>query len=122
MSQFSKVPPQALKQPEPFSLHVSDEDIEEFKSLLNLSKIGPLTWENNSKGFGVTREWLSDAKDFWLRHFDWRHHEKLINSFPNFKSIVTDHVHDSLSIHFVALFSSKPDAIPIILLHGWPGM
>lgn len=122
MSQFSKVPPQALKQPEPFSLHVSDEDVEEFKSLLNLSKIGPVTWENSREGFGVTREWLSDTKDFWLQQFDWRHQEKLINSFPNFKATVTDPVHDSLSIHFVALFSNKPDAIPIVFLHGWPGM
>ncbi|KAH6970284.1 epoxide hydrolase [Fusarium avenaceum] len=121
MSQFSNVPPQALKQPEPFSLHVSDEDLEEFKSLLKLSKIGPLTWENSREGFGVTREWLSDTKDFWLQHFDWRHQEKLINSFPNFKATVTDPVHDSLSIHFVALFSNKPDAIPIVFLHGWPG-
>ena len=26
-----------------------------------------------------------------------------------------------MDIHFVALFSQKPDAIPVILLHGWPG-
>ena len=24
-------------------------------------------------------------------------------------------------VHFVALFSEKPDAIPILMLHGWPG-
>ncbi|KAF5003874.1 hypothetical protein FDECE_9604 [Fusarium decemcellulare] len=121
MSQFNTIPPQTLKQVASFSLHVSDEDVEEFKALLNLSKIGPPTWENNSQGFGVRRKWLSDAKSFWLQHFEWRQHEKLINSFPNFKTIVTDPVHDSLSIHFVALFSNKPDAIPIIFLHGWPG-
>ncbi|KAF5019287.1 hypothetical protein F66182_8705 [Fusarium sp. NRRL 66182] len=121
MSPFSKVPSQALKQPEPFSLHVSDKDVEEFKSLLTLSKIGVPTWENSTKGFGVTREWLSDTKDVWLRSFDWRRYEKFINSFPNFKMVVTDTVHDHLSIHFVALFSEKPDAIPIVFMHGWPG-
>lgn len=26
-----------------------------------------------------------------------------------------------MSIHFVALFSEKEDAVPIVLLHGWPG-
>lgn len=28
---------------------------------------------------------------------------------------------DEFTIHFVALFSEKPDAIPIMMLHGWPG-
>lgn len=25
-------------------------------------------------------------------------------------------------VHFVALFSEKPDAVPLLLSHGWPGM
>lgn len=28
---------------------------------------------------------------------------------------------DSIDVHFVALFSEKKDAVPIILMHGWPG-
>lgn len=28
---------------------------------------------------------------------------------------------DSLDIHFAGLFSERADAIPILLLHGWPG-
>jgi microsomal epoxide hydrolase len=28
---------------------------------------------------------------------------------------------EGLNIHFVGLFSEKPDAIPILLIHGWPG-
>jgi hypothetical protein len=35
---------------------------------------------------------------------------------------VTDEVGTDYSIHFVALFSEKPDAIPIVMLHGWPGI
>jgi uncharacterized alpha/beta hydrolase family protein len=44
----------------------------------------------------------------------------MINSFPNFKSKV-DMGGEEFEIHFAALFSEKKDAIPLILLHGWPG-
>jgi microsomal epoxide hydrolase len=43
-----------------------------------------------------------------------------MNSFPNFKMPVQDGK-DMFSIHFVALFSQRKHAIPILLLHGWPG-
>lgn len=42
--------------------------------------------------------------------------EDQLNDFPQFKYSI-----DKLDIHFVALFSENPDAIPILLLHGWPG-
>jgi pimeloyl-ACP methyl ester carboxylesterase len=51
-----------------------------------------------------------------------RHKEEdRINSFPNFKTKITDDDGSAYDIHFVALFSSKQDAIPIAFFHGWPG-
>lgn len=52
---------------------------------------------------------------------DRRKQEQHINSFPNFKSKVTDDDGHVFDIHFAALFSQKKDAIPVVLLHGWPG-
>lgn len=46
--------------------------------------------------------------------------EKELNSFPQYKMQVND-LDCDFDIHFVGLFSEKPDAVPIILLHGWPG-
>lgn len=48
-------------------------------------------------------------------------HEDKINSFPQFIAPIVDDGGRCYHIHFVALFSRKPDAIPILLLHGWPG-
>lgn len=42
--------------------------------------------------------------------------EARINSFPQFTATVED-----IKVHFLALFSEKKDAIPIVFLHGWPG-
>lgn len=47
--------------------------------------------------------------------------EERINSFPNFKMPIQDNDGRTYDIHFLALFSQKVDAIPVILLHGWPG-
>lgn len=46
--------------------------------------------------------------------------EAHVNSFPNFKATVDDEI-ATFEIHFAALFSSRADAVPVILLHGWPG-
>ncbi|KAJ5055562.1 epoxide hydrolase-like protein [Bipolaris maydis] len=66
--------------------------------------------------FGVSRKWVSETKDYWLNQYDWRAAEKHINSFPNYRMQI-----ENVDLHFVALFSEKKDAIPLILMHGWPG-
>lgn len=51
-----------------------------------------------------------------LNYYTRKSSEDRINSFPQYTMEVED-----LTIHFVGLFSEKKDAVPIILLHGWPG-
>jgi microsomal epoxide hydrolase len=43
-----------------------------------------------------------------------------MNQFPYFKLPVSDGI-SAFNIHFVGIFSERKDAIPILLLHGWPG-
>lgn len=125
---FDAVPAGAPGKPEPFQLHVPDSEIADFKTLLKLSPIGPQTYDNTvstreegGKYFGVTRDWLSSAKDTWLNSFDWRAHEARINSFPNFKITIPDEGATPYSVHFAALFSKNKNAVPVIFMHGWPG-
>ncbi|KAI8933787.1 hypothetical protein NX059_009495 [Plenodomus lindquistii] len=112
---MSYSPPSTAK---PFTLRVSDQDHSEWKQLLQLSKLPPDTWEGRQEDrrFGVSRQWLTDTKDYWLNKYDWRAQEAHINSFPNYKMQI-----NGVDLHFVALFSQKKDAIPIIFMHGWPG-
>ncbi|KZL84312.1 epoxide hydrolase [Colletotrichum incanum] len=119
---FKVIPKNVLGKPEPFNLHVPEQDLSEFRELLQLSKIGPVTWWNQHTDgqFGISREWLSQAKETWLTSFDWRKHEKHINSFPNFKITVKDVEAGQIELHFTALFSENKDAIPIVFLHGFP--
>lgn len=107
------------KTAQPFTLNIPDKDLAEWRQLLELSRIGPLTYESSSKSstqFGLTQEWLTNAKTHWLTTYSWRAQEARINAFPNYTMDI-----ENLTIHFVALFSERKDAIPIVFLHGWPG-
>ncbi|KAL4904250.1 hypothetical protein BDW74DRAFT_154514 [Aspergillus multicolor] len=122
--QFNTLPKGFLGTPEPFTLHVPDTQLSELLGLVKLSKIGPSTYWNQSTDdgrFGISREWLINAKEIWLSTFNWRAHEDSINSVPNFKTNVNDPEAGNVSIHFAALFSKRDDAIPILFLHGYPG-
>ncbi|KAJ3946793.1 uncharacterized protein N0V96_003168 [Colletotrichum fioriniae] len=119
---FGNLPSGVSKTPEKFTLKVPDQSVDEFQQLLKLSKIGPETWYNKQEDgqFGVSRKWLIDAKEAWLK-FDWRKQEARINSVPNFKAKVEDADLGTVDVHFAALFSNKKDATPVIFMHGWPG-
>ncbi|OSS48545.1 hypothetical protein B5807_07024 [Epicoccum nigrum] len=120
---FGIVPASAVQKPTPFELEISEQKLRDFETLLRLSPIANVTYENLRKDgeFGVTHEWMSETKSYWQQVFDWRKEEDRINALPNFKSQIKDDDGTSFDIHFAGLFSSKPNAIPIAFLHGWPG-
>jgi microsomal epoxide hydrolase len=70
---WDKLPAKASLKPKPFEAHVSDEELNDFKQLLKLSKIGPKTYENQrtDRYFGISREWLEKAKAHWETKYDW---------------------------------------------------
>ncbi|KAJ7622740.1 epoxide hydrolase, partial [Mycena polygramma] len=124
MSLFSAFPNPPKLNIKPFAVGVSDADVAELKSLLKASRLGPLTPTNSNPSdhaLGISQEWLKSAKQVWETSFDWRAQEKTINSFPQFMAEVPvqvegkEYIHD---IHFLALFSKKEDAVPLIMLHG----
>lgn len=105
-----------------FRLCVSDDEYASFQQLIQLSRLGPQTWDNSFEDgrYGVSHKWLSAAKAYWLQNFDWRAQEARINSFPNYKMNVEDAKGD-VEIHFAALWSRNDTAPAVVLLHGWPG-
>lgn len=66
--------------------------------------------------YGFTTEWATDLYQFWANTYDWREQEKVINQWDHFLTDIED-----LTIHFIHHRSSSPDAIPLLLVHGWPG-
>ncbi|KAJ4312938.1 hypothetical protein N0V94_007199 [Neodidymelliopsis sp. IMI 364377] len=112
---MSYSPPSSAK---PFTLHIPDQDVSDWRQLLSLSKLPPQTWEGSQPDdrYGVTHSWLSSAKDYWLNSYSWRAEEERINAFPNYRMQIS-----GVDVHFIALFSGRKDAVPIMFMHGWPG-
>ncbi len=54
--------------------------------------------------------------DYWRTHYDWRRCEAALNRFPQYRTTL-----DGLDIHFIHARSRHPDALPLIITHGWPG-
>lgn len=81
------------------------------------------TYENtqDDQQLGLTMDWMDSAIDTW-RTISWREAEAAMNRHPHFMTNITyDEGEEELQVHFMALFSGRADATPIVLLHGWPG-
>jgi len=119
---MSYLPLQPKIEVEDFTIAISDKDIEEFKTLLKLSKLPPVTHEGTQERLGITREWMKNAKTHWEETYDWRTTEAHINkSVSQYKATVTDKSGKPFKLHFAAAWNSNSDATPLLLLHGWPG-
>jgi len=100
---------------EPFRLTVPDTDLADLRARLDLvrwpDEIPGVGWE-----YGVPLEYLQDLVAYWRDTYDWRAAEARLNEWPQFTTTI-----DGARVHFAHLRSSAPDAIPLILTHGWPG-
>jgi epoxide hydrolase len=65
---------------------------------------------------GVPVGYLRELATYWRTRYDWREHEHRLNQFPQFTTTI-----DGQSIHFLHVRSPEPDAVPLIMSHGWPG-
>jgi pimeloyl-ACP methyl ester carboxylesterase len=65
---------------------------------------------------GVPVDYLRELTDHWRSGYDWREHEAELNAHPQFTTEI-----DGQTVHFLHVRSPEPDALPLILTHGWPG-
>jgi len=64
---------------------------------------------------GVRLDNLASLVAHWEHGYDWRRLESELNAHPQFVTTI-----DGLDIHFIHVKSNNPDAMPLILTHGWP--
>lgn len=76
----------------------------------------PDEYANEQWAYGTNRAYLQQLVRYWAEDFDWRAQETWLNSFDHFRTNI-----DGLGVHYIHARSSDPDAIPVLLLHGWPG-
>ena len=65
--------------------------------------------------YGVPLGWVRRLVDYWRKGYDWRAWEARLNAHPQFTTII-----DGQPIHFLHVRSPEPNALPLVLTHGWP--
>jgi pimeloyl-ACP methyl ester carboxylesterase len=66
--------------------------------------------------YGVPLGYLRELTAYWLEQYDWREQERRLNALPQFATRI-----DGQQLHFIHARSPEPGAIPLLLIHGWPG-
>ncbi len=65
---------------------------------------------------GVQLAKLQELVRYWGKGYDWRKAEAKLNALPQFVTNI-----DGVDIHFIHVRSKNPNALPVIITHGWPG-
>jgi pimeloyl-ACP methyl ester carboxylesterase len=103
----------------PFNIYVPQAKLDHLKQKLELvdlpDEIAGAEWSQGPPLSEIKR--LVEA---W-KGFDWRAAEKGINEQPNFATTISVEGFDPLNVHFIHEKSEKPNAIPLLFVHGWPG-
>jgi pimeloyl-ACP methyl ester carboxylesterase len=99
----------------PFRAHVPDADVADMKRRLAATRWPDKeTVADASQGAQLAR--LQELVRYWATDYDWRKGEARLNAFPQFTTKI-----DGVDIHFIHVKSRHPNAMPLIITHGWPG-
>jgi pimeloyl-ACP methyl ester carboxylesterase len=99
----------------PFRINVPDGDLAELRRRL-LATRWPDKETVSDRSQGVQLEKLQALVHYWGTAYDWRKVEARLNAVPQFITNI-----DGVDIHFIHVRSRHPNALPVIVTHGWPG-
>jgi len=101
--------------PRPFTIAVDQSDLDDLKARLARTRLPEREtvddWEQ-----GLPLGYAKELLDYWQNLYDWRRCEAELNRWPHYLAEI-----DGLDIHFIHIRSSRADALPLIMTHGWPG-
>jgi pimeloyl-ACP methyl ester carboxylesterase len=102
----------------PFSIHFPDSVLDDLQTRLThtrfVTRTASIPWQA-----GADPDYLRGLVAYWATTFDWRAHERALNTFPQYIADI-----DGLAVHFLhvrgARVPEQPAPLPLILSHGWP--
>lgn len=99
----------------PFSIHIDDSVIADLHRRLDNTR-WPEKETVDDWSQGVPLAYVQDVCRYWRERYDWRASERRLNRFSQFTTQL-----DGLDIHFIHQRSPHPQAMPLLITHGWPG-
>ena len=99
----------------PFRIDIPQAELDDLRDRLARTR-----WPDQLPGvgwdYGIALENVRELAEYWRTSYDWRVHERRLNSFPQFTTEI-----DGQTVHFLHVRSASPAAVPLIMTHGWPG-
>lgn len=99
----------------PFNFQASQASLDDLRR-----RIAQTRWPDretvDDQSQGIQLEKLKPLVEYWGTSYDWRKAEAKLNALPQFMTTV-----DGVDIHFIHVRSRHPNAMPLIMTHGWPG-
>jgi len=99
----------------PFRVDVPEEDLVDLRRRVAATRWpAPETVPDQSQGVQLSK--IEELVRYWGTGYDWRKVEAKLNALPQFVTNI-----DGLDIHLIHVRSPHPNALPLIITHGWPG-
>ena len=99
----------------PFKVQVPHADLDDLRQRIKATR-WPSRETVADQSQGVQLAKLQELVRYWGAEYDWRKAEARLNAFPQFVTMI-----DGVDIHFIHVRSPHPNALPLIITHGWPG-
>jgi pimeloyl-ACP methyl ester carboxylesterase len=99
----------------PFRVKIPEHELVELRRRLAATRWPDHeTVTDQSQGIQLAK--IRPLVAYWSKGYDWRKAEAKLNSLPQFMTEI-----DGVDIHFIHVRSKHPNALPLIITHGWPG-
>jgi pimeloyl-ACP methyl ester carboxylesterase len=99
---------------QPFSINIPQADLDDLRDRLARTR-----WPDEVHGAGWSRgvplDYMKGLAEYWRSGYDWRAQEAKLNQFPQYTTEI-----DGQTIHFLHARSPEPNALPLIITHGYP--
>ena len=99
----------------PFHVNVPKKELSDLKRRVSEARL-PDKETVADQSQGVQLATIQKLTQYWATDYDWRKAEAKLNALPQFITRI-----DGVDIHFIHVRSKEPNALPIIITHGWPG-
>ena len=99
----------------PFRIHVAERQLADLRRRLAATR-WPERETVSDQSQGVQLATMKELARYWQTTYDWRKVEARLQALPQFTTSI-----DGVDIHFIHVRSKNPNALPVIITHGWPG-
>src|SRR5215468_2260459 len=99
----------------PFRIKIPEEALVDLRRRLAATR-WPDQETVTDRSQGVQLATMKELARYWQTDYDWRKAEAKLNALPQFVTTI-----DGVDIHFIHVKSRHPNALPVIITHGWPG-